>query len=78
MHICVEVAINWNAYASKQESYDFFLMFQVVMAETFKIRCTLLGHSLDVRGVAAGETEGGKEFIVSGSRDKTAKVWMAT
>ncbi len=42
----------------------------------YKLRCTLLGHSMDVRGVSTGLTEGGKEFIVSGSRDRSAKIWM--
>lgn len=36
----------------------------------FKLSAELLGHSLDVRAVAAAE-----KFILSGSRDKTAKVW---
>lgn len=37
----------------------------------FKLSCELFGHSLDVRAV----TEGQVGTIVSGSRDKTAKVW---
>lgn len=36
----------------------------------YKLSAELLGHSLDVRAVAAAE-----KYIVSGSRDKTAKVW---
>ncbi|CAG7833242.1 unnamed protein product [Allacma fusca] len=48
------------------------------MTESYKLRCTLLGHSMDVRGVATGDTEGGKHFIVSSSRDRTSKVWMPT
>ncbi|ODN00533.1 Phospholipase A-2-activating protein [Orchesella cincta] len=45
------------------------------MADAYKLRCTLLGHSMDVRGVASGITEGGKDYIVSGSRDKKTKIW---
>lgn len=36
----------------------------------YKLSAELLGHSLDVRAVTAAE-----KYIVSGSRDKTAKVW---
>ncbi|KFB49117.1 AGAP008620-PA-like protein [Anopheles sinensis] len=45
----------------------------MVKIEDFKLSCELTGHKLDVRAVAEG-----KGFIVSGSRDKTAKVWSAT
>jgi phospholipase A-2-activating protein len=44
----------------------------------YKLRCTLLGHSADVRGVAAGSSNGDTEFIVTGSRDRTTKVWIPT
>jgi phospholipase A-2-activating protein len=37
----------------------------------YKLRCVLSGHSLDVRSVAV--THEGD--IVSGSRDKSAKIW---
>jgi len=37
----------------------------------YKLSCVLSGHSLDVRSVAVTH-EGG---IVSGSRDKCAKIW---
>lgn len=37
----------------------------------YKLSYELYGHSLDVRAV----TEGHMGTIVSGSRDKTAKVW---
>ena len=37
----------------------------------YKLSCVLLGHSVDVRSVAVTH-EGG---IVSGSRDKCAKIW---
>lgn len=37
----------------------------------YKLSCELAGHSLDVRAV----TEGPDGAIVSGSRDKTAKIW---
>lgn len=37
----------------------------------YKLSCVLSGHSLDVRSVAVTD-EGG---IVSGSRDKCAKIW---
>lgn len=38
----------------------------------FKLSCTLLGHSNDVRAVAVTSDNG----IVSASRDKTAKYWL--
>ncbi|XP_055612455.1 phospholipase A-2-activating protein [Uranotaenia lowii] len=44
----------------------------MVKIDDFKLACELAGHKLDVRSVAEG-----KGFIVSGSRDKTAKVWNA-
>uniref|UniRef100_A0AAG5DR82 Phospholipase A-2-activating protein n=1 Tax=Anopheles atroparvus TaxID=41427 RepID=A0AAG5DR82_ANOAO len=44
----------------------------MVKIEDFKLSCELTGHKLDVRAVAEG-----RGFIVSGSRDKTAKVWSA-
>ncbi|XP_058449670.1 phospholipase A-2-activating protein [Malaya genurostris] len=42
----------------------------MVKIDDFKLSCELAGHKLDVRAVAEG-----KGYIVSGSRDKTAKVW---
>lgn len=39
----------------------------------YKLSCELAGHSLDVRSV----TEGPEATIISGSRDKTAKIWKA-
>ncbi|XP_067623064.1 phospholipase A-2-activating protein [Eurosta solidaginis] len=41
----------------------------------YKLSCELFGHSLDVRSVAVGweTTEG--QIIISGSRDKTVKLW---
>lgn len=44
----------------------------MVKIEDFKLSCELVGHKLDVRAVTEGAG-----FIVSGSRDKTAKVWQA-
>lgn len=41
--------------------------------DDYKLSCELVGHSLDVRAVAIGNN-----FIVSGSRDKTAKIWEYT
>lgn len=38
--------------------------------DEYKLSCELVGHSLDVRALAIGNN-----FIVSGSRDKTAKIW---
>lgn len=38
--------------------------------DDYKLSAELLGHSLDVRAVAVAD-----KYIVSGSRDKTAKVW---
>lgn len=40
----------------------------------YKLRCSLLGHSKDVRCVSTGDFAG-EECIVTGSRDKTAKLW---
>ncbi|XP_055539383.1 phospholipase A-2-activating protein [Wyeomyia smithii] len=42
----------------------------MVKIDDFKLSCELAGHKLDVRAVAEG-----KGYIVSGSRDKTTKVW---
>ncbi|XP_053664280.1 phospholipase A-2-activating protein [Anopheles marshallii] len=42
----------------------------MVKIEDFKLSCELVGHKLDVRAVAEGTG-----FVVSGSRDTTAKVW---
>lgn len=39
----------------------------------YKLSCELHGHSLDVRSVATSASGS----IVSGSRDKTAKLWNA-
>ncbi|XP_053677354.1 phospholipase A-2-activating protein [Anopheles nili] len=44
----------------------------MVKIEDFKLSCELIGHKLDVRAVAEG-----KDFLVSGSRDKTTKVWRS-
>lgn len=41
------------------------------MSKPFKLSCTLVGHSLDVRDVFATANN----YILSGSRDKTAKLW---
>lgn len=38
--------------------------------DEYKLSAELLGHSLDVRAVSSCDS-----FIVSGSRDKTAKIW---
>lgn len=38
---------------------------------SYKLSCVLYGHNLDVRSVAVTH-EG---YIVSGSRDKCAKIW---
>lgn len=37
----------------------------------FKLRCELVGHSLDVRAVC-----GGPGYLISGSRDKTVRIWQ--
>lgn len=41
---------------------------------SYKLRCSMPGHSKDVRCVAFGDIM--EECIVSGSRDKTAKLWL--
>lgn len=38
--------------------------------DEYKLSTELVGHSLDVRCVTAADN-----YIVSGSRDKTAKIW---
>lgn len=38
--------------------------------DDYRLSAELVGHSLDVRSVAVTDN-----FIVSGSRDKTAKIW---
>lgn len=38
--------------------------------DEYKLSCELVGHTLDVRGVAEGDG-----YVISGSRDKTVKVW---
>lgn len=44
--------------------------------DNFKLSCELLGHSLDVRAVAAGgSAPDGCQLILSGSRDKSTKLW---
>lgn len=41
-----------------------------VSLNDYKLSCELLGHSMDVRAVTEG-----RECIISGSRDKTIKIW---
>ncbi|XP_002074268.2 phospholipase A-2-activating protein [Drosophila willistoni] len=44
--------------------------------DNYKLSCELLGHSMDVRAVAAGAvTPLGGQVILSGSRDKSTKLW---
>ncbi|KMY87437.1 phospholipase A-2-activating protein [Drosophila simulans] len=44
--------------------------------DNYKLSCELLGHSMDVRAVAVGPpTPEGGQTILSGSRDKSTKVW---
>lgn len=44
--------------------------------DNYKLSCELLGHSMDVRAVAVGPpTPEGRQTILSGSRDKSTKVW---
>lgn len=43
--------------------------------DNYKLSCELLGHSMDVRSVAPGATGPEGQVILSGSRDKTVKVW---
>lgn len=38
--------------------------------DSYKLSCELIGHSLDVRSVTEGNG-----YLISGSRDKTVKVW---
>ncbi|XP_050319721.1 phospholipase A-2-activating protein [Bactrocera neohumeralis] len=41
----------------------------------YKLSCELYGHSMDVRSVAAGWETAEGQIIISGSRDKTVKLW---
>ncbi|XP_073826829.1 phospholipase A2 activator protein isoform X2 [Musca autumnalis] len=43
--------------------------------DSYKLSCELIGHSSDVRSVSAGAITEGGQMIVSGSRDKTTKLW---
>lgn len=44
--------------------------------DDYKLSCELLGHSMDVRSVATGaKVQESGQMIVSGSRDKTTKLW---
>lgn len=44
--------------------------------DNYRLSCELLGHSMDVRSVCAGATVmEDEQMIVSGSRDKTCKLW---
>lgn len=38
--------------------------------DDYKLSAELVGHSLDVRALAVAD-----KYFVSGSRDKTAKIW---
>ncbi|KAI8043598.1 hypothetical protein M5D96_004931, partial [Drosophila gunungcola] len=47
--------------------------------DNYKLSCELLGHSMDVRAVAVGgPTPDGGQMILSGSRDKSTKLWRPT
>ncbi|XP_004531201.1 phospholipase A-2-activating protein isoform X1 [Ceratitis capitata] len=41
----------------------------------YKLSCELLGHSMDVRSVGVGWDTPEGQIIISGSRDKTVKLW---
>lgn len=43
-------------------------------ATPYRLRCSLLGHSMDVRAVAAAHKPEGA--IVTGSRDRTTRIWL--
>ncbi|XP_062142543.1 phospholipase A-2-activating protein [Drosophila sulfurigaster albostrigata] len=43
--------------------------------DKYKLSCELLGHSLDVRAVAVGGKTNEGQMLLSGSRDKTTKIW---
>ncbi|KAK8763572.1 hypothetical protein V5799_033821 [Amblyomma americanum] len=43
-------------------------------ATPYRLRCSLVGHSMDVRAVAAAHFPEGA--IVTGSRDRTTRVWL--
>lgn len=46
-----------------------------VTLNDYKLSCELYGHSMDVRSVAAGWGTAEDQIIISGSRDKTVKLW---
>ncbi|XP_030382821.1 phospholipase A-2-activating protein [Scaptodrosophila lebanonensis] len=43
--------------------------------DNYALSCELLGHSMDVRTVAAGPSSAEGQAILSGSRDKSVKLW---
>ncbi|XP_037958442.1 phospholipase A-2-activating protein-like [Teleopsis dalmanni] len=43
--------------------------------DDYKLSCELHGHSMDVRSVAVTEDRPTGQIIISGSRDKTTKLW---
>lgn len=43
-------------------------------AKPYRLRCSLVGHSMDVRAVAAAHFPDGA--IVTGSRDRTTRIWI--
>lgn len=59
------------------KSFIFFFRPRICsMANTqYRLRCQLYGHESDVRSVSAITEYDG---IVSGSRDKTARIWRPT
>jgi len=46
------------------------------MSVGYKLRCTLAGHEKDVRSLSTFNISG-IDNILSGSRDVTARTWMA-
>lgn len=59
-----------GSYQSPISSSLYYQFENKMSLNDYKLSAELLGHSLDVRAVAAAD-----KYIVSGSRDKTAKVW---
>uniref|UniRef100_T1J7G6 Phospholipase A-2-activating protein n=1 Tax=Strigamia maritima TaxID=126957 RepID=T1J7G6_STRMM len=41
---------------------------------SYKLRCNLIGHSMDVRAIALGYLP--EDSIITGSRDRSAKIWV--
>ena len=66
-------AIPFTLYLSNTLFFLLFFFVVDIIMSTYKLRCSIVGHSSDVRAVTpAFRPNGG---IISASRDRTAVVW---